>query len=137
MVIVLTPYGNSSFSLKLHPAAATARNTFTGYGPGFVTINGTRYATSLVVLPQRLVTDWTATTFAALEPAHFAALASLGADIVLLGTGDAIRFPHPETVRALIDARIGLEVMDVQAACRTYNILMAEERKVAAALLLG
>jgi uncharacterized protein len=137
MVAVLTPYGNSSFSLKLHPAADTARNTFTAYGPGFVTVNGTRYARSLVVLPQRIVTDWAATTFDALEAAHFAALAALGADIVLLGTGDAIRFPRPETTRSLIDARIGLEVMDVQAACRTYNILMAEERKVAAALLLG
>jgi len=137
MVAVLTPYGNSSFSLKLHPASGTARNTFTGYGPGSVSVNGTRFARSLVVLPERIVTDWAATTFEALADEHLAALAGLGADIVLLGTGDTIRFPRPEIIRPLIDARIGLEVMDVQAACRTYNILMAEERKVAAALLLG
>jgi uncharacterized protein len=137
MVAVLTPYGNSSFSLKLHLAATTARNTVTGYGAGFVTVNGTRFERSLVVLPHRLVTDWRATTFEQLDAAQLAALVDLGADIVLLGTGDAIRFPRPEIVRPLVDARIGLEVMDVQAACRTYNILVAEERKVAAALLLG
>ena len=137
MLTILTPYGNSSFSLKLHPAATSARNTVTGYGTGFVTVNGTRFERSLVVLPHRVVTDWRATTFEALEAGHLAALVDLGADIVLLGTGDSIRFPRSELVRPLIEARIGLEVMDVQAACRTYNILMAEERKVAAALLLG
>jgi len=109
----------------------------TGYGAGFIAVNGTRFERSLVVLPQRVVTDWGATTFEALEPAHLAALVGLGADIILLGTGNSIRFPRPEIVRPLVEARIGLEVMDVQAACRTYNILMAEERKVAAALLLG
>ena len=109
----------------------------TAYGAGFVAVNGTRFERSLVVLPDRVVTDWSATTFDALEAAHLAALVDLGADIVLLGTGASIRFPRPELVRPLVEARIGLEVMDVQAACRTYNILMAEERKVAAALLLG
>lgn len=123
--------------MKLHPAASTARNTVTGYGAGFVAVNGARFERSVVVLPHRVVTDWHATTFDALEAAHLAALAGLGADIVLLGTGDAIRFPRPEIVRPLVEARIGLEVMDVHAACRTYNILVAEERKVAAALLLG
>jgi uncharacterized protein len=137
MILSLTPYGNSSFSLKLHPAAATARNTFSGYGPGYVAVNGTRFDRSLIVLPQRVVTDWPATTFDALAPVHFAALAALGADIILLGTGSTIRFPRPELVRPLVEAHLGLEVMDVQAACRTYNILMAEERNVAAALLLG
>ena len=56
-------------------------------------------------------------------------------EVVLLGTGAKLRFPHPRLTRLLSDARIGIEVMDLQAACRTYNILMAEERKVAAALL--
>jgi uncharacterized protein len=123
--------------LKLHPAAPSARNTVTGYGAGFVAVNGVRFERSVVVLPDRIVTDWRATTFERLEAAQLAALAGLGADIVLLGTGDAIRFPRPELLRPLVEARIGLEVMDFQAACRTYNILVAEERKVAAALLLG
>jgi uncharacterized protein len=62
-------------------------------------------------------------------------LKQLGAEIVLLGTGPRQRFPHPRLTAELARAGIGLEVMDLQAACRTYNILVAEERKVAAALL--
>ena len=58
----------------------------------------------------------------------------LGA-VVILGTGMRQRFPAPKLMKALIDARIGLEVMDLGSACRTYNILVAEHRNVAAALL--
>src|SRR6266702_1612053 len=61
----------------------------------------------------------------------------LGLEIVLLGTGARLRFPRPEILRPLVQSGVGVEVMDVEAACRTYNILVAEERKVAAALLLG
>jgi uncharacterized protein len=123
--------------LKLHLAARSARNTFTGYGPGYVAVNGVRYERGLIVLPQRIITDWPATTFDALEATHFAALAQLGVEIVLLGTGAALQFPRPELTRPVIDAKIGLEVMDSSAACRTYNILMDEQREVAAALLIG
>jgi uncharacterized protein len=122
--------------LKLHLSTPAGRNAFTGYGSGYVLVNHQRYEQSLVVTPDRIVTDWTATTFEALEVTHFAALAELGVEIVLLGTGERLRFPRPEIVHPLIAAHIGLEVMDVQAACRTYNILLAEDRKVAAALLL-
>jgi uncharacterized protein len=64
-------------------------------------------------------------------------LVALAPEVVLLGTGAALRFPAPGITRALVEARIGLEVMDVQAACRTFNILVAEGRAVAAALLLA
>jgi uncharacterized protein len=120
--------------LKLHASAPTALNTFTGYGPGFVLVNDQRRETSLIVMPE-LLQPWDAGTFAELEAAHFALIASLRPEVVLLGTGDRLRFPHPALTRALAEARIGIEVMDIQAACRTYNILMAEQRKVAAALL--
>jgi uncharacterized protein len=123
--------------LKLHRDTATALNTFTGYGDGWVKINEARVAKSVVVLPGRIVADWAATNFESLTADHLAALAGLGCEIVLLGTGTQLRFPRPEILRPLIEAGVGVEVMDVQAACRTYNILMAEERKVAAALLLG
>jgi uncharacterized protein len=120
--------------LKLHASSLTALNTFTGYGPGFVLVNGQRHESSLIVMPE-LVQSWEAASFASLEAGHFAALVSMRPEVVLLGTGDTLRFPHPALTRALAEARIGIEVMDLQAACRTYNILMAEERKVAAALL--
>lgn len=123
--------------MKLHLDRAAGRYQFTGYGDGYVAVNGTRYERSLVVLPSRIVTDWAATTFDALESSHLDALTAFGVDVVLLGTGASLRFPRPELMRPLVAARVALEVMDVPAACRTYNILMAEERRVAAALLLG
>jgi len=123
--------------LKLHREAASALNTFTGYGSGYVMVNNQRIEKSVVVLPDRIISDWTATTFEALAPEHLAPLAELGCEIILLGTGTQLRFPRPEIMRPLVQSGVGLEVMDVQAACRTYNILLAEERNVAAALLLG
>jgi uncharacterized protein len=122
--------------VKLHATALSHRHAFTGYGEGYVLVNGARHAASLIVLPERLV-PWPVRAFEDLAAEHFAQIAALAPEIVLLGTGSRLRFPHPRLAAALARARIGLEVMDVQAACRTYNILMAEERAVAAALVLG
>jgi uncharacterized protein len=122
--------------LKLHLESAGALNTFTGYGEGYVMVNGRRFEKTVVVLPGRIVDDWRAGRFDELAPEHFEALAGLGCEIVLLGTGAKLRFPRAEIIAPLVRAGIGVEVMDLQAACRTYNILMAEERKVAAALLI-
>ena len=124
-------------TLKLHLEAGSAQNTFTAYGEGYVMVSGKRFERSVVVLPERIVTDWPAGRFDELVPEHFAALADLGREIVLLGTGSRLRFPRPEIISPLIRAGIGVEVMDLQAACRTYNILVAEQRKVAAALLFA
>ena len=121
--------------MKLHASAPTHLNTFTGYGEGFVQLNGERRESSLLVLPERVM-DWPPASFDALAEAHFALIAELRPEIVLLGTGARLRFPHPRLTASLARAGIGFEVMDAQAACRTYNILMAEERVVAAALLL-
>jgi uncharacterized protein len=120
--------------LKLHASGQTNLNTFTGYGEGFVLINAVRHEGNLIVMPEHLQA-WDVGGFGALKPEDFAELASLKPEVVLLGTGGKIRFPHPRLTSILSEARIGVEVMDHQAACRTYNILMAEERKVAAALL--
>lgn len=122
--------------MKLHLARPTDRNAFTGYGPGYVLINGVRHESSLVVLPDRLLESWGPASAEGLEATHFEVLATLGVEIVLLGTGTTMRFPHPRVTVPLAAARVGLEVMDTQAACRTYNILMGEERRVAAALLI-
>ena len=122
--------------MKLHADTPTGSNVFTGYGEGYVLVNRQRFERSMVVMPERLWTQWGASTFEALIEDHFAALATLQCEVLLLGTGSRLRFPRPELTRPLAIARIGLEVMDVPAACRTYNIVMAEGRKVAAALLL-
>ena len=122
--------------MKLHLESAGAQNTFTGYGDGYVVVNGERIEKSVVVLPERILADWPAARFADLKAEHMAALTGLDREIILLGTGTKLRFPRPEIIAPLVRAGIGVEVMDLQAACRTYNILVAEGRKVAAALLL-
>lgn len=121
--------------MKLHLATATTENRFTGYGPGYVMVNNVRHEKNIIVLPERLM-QWDVAAFEALNGRDFEYLANLAPEIVLLGTGSDLRFPHPSLSQSLANARIGLEVMNTPAACRTYNILMAEGRKVAAALLL-
>jgi uncharacterized protein len=120
--------------VKLHATGPSGVNTITGYGEGYVLVNGERHESSLVVMPDRLEA-WSAGAFDQLTADDFVFLKELRAEIVLLGTGPRQRFPHPRLTAALAQAGIGLEVMDLRAACRTYNILVAEERKVAAVLL--
>ena len=109
---------------------------FTGYGTCHVIVNHKRYEHSLIVLPDRIVENWDAGAFEDVTAAHFDFVLSLQPEMVLFGTGAALRFPHPRLTLSLIEAGIGVEVMDTAAACRTYNILMAEGRRVAAALLI-
>lgn len=122
--------------MKLHLSGLSEQNMFTGYGTGYVMINRVRYERSLIILPDRIIEDWPAQTFEQLALEHFEYLLSLRPEIVLLGTGAALRFPHPSLTKTLIASKIGIEVMDTSAACRTYNILTAEGRRVAAALLV-
>ncbi len=121
--------------MKLHADTPTALNTVTAYGPGFIEINKVRHASAVLLTPDR-VEPWAVASFEALGEADLERLRVLAPEVALLGTGSRQRFPHPRLSRALSEARIGLEVMTTAAACRTYNILMAEGRKVAAALLL-
>ncbi len=123
--------------MKFHLADAVGLNLFTGYDTDYVAVNHQRYPASLIVLPDGIVADWPPQSFAALETAHFEAILEFMPEIVLLGTGSTLRFPHPRLTEALILTHIGVEVMDTPAACRTYNILASEGRRVAAALLLG
>ena len=120
--------------MKLHATLPGGVNAITGYGEGYVMVNGERLDSNVVVLPDR-IEPWAVKTFDELSTEDFAFLRDLKAEIVLLGTGVRQRFPHPRYTAELAKAGIGLEVMDLQAACRTYNILVAEQRKVAAALL--
>jgi len=122
--------------VKLHLSTASGRNAFTAYGEGYVMVNGARHESSLIVLPDRLL-PWDATSVEGLSAGDFSIFLDMKIEILLLGTGKSQRFPPPALTRRLVAAGIGLEVMDLQAACRTYNILMAEERRVAAALLFA
>lgn len=106
------------------------------YGPGWIKVNDQEIRRSLIVAPDRLVTGWPPQSFAELEEAHFEAIAQLEPEIALLGTGSRQRFPRPRLIQALLGRGVGVEVMDTAAACRTYNVIMLEGRRVVAALLM-
>ncbi|MDP1897264.1 MAG: Mth938-like domain-containing protein [Sulfurimicrobium sp.] len=123
--------------MKLHLQDASNTHLFTAYDVDFVAVNGKRYEHSLIVLPERVISEWQPLAPDVMTAEHFSALAELELEILLLGTGPRLRFPSPRLMHALAQQGIGLETMDTFAACRTYNILAAEGRKVAAALILG
>lgn len=122
--------------MKLHLNTRTNQNIFTAHGAGNVTVNGQCFEHSIVVTPEQVFSDWQPQGFDALKESHFVYLLAMKPEIVLLGTGAQQRFPHPRLYQQLTAAGIGVESMDTPAACRTYNILMGEDRKVVAAILL-
>lgn len=91
---------------------------------------------SLVIMPRRLIDDWPPQSFEDLSPEHFALLPDHDVEILLFGSGSRLRWPAPSILAMLLERGIGVEVMDTGAACRTYNILRADGRRVAAALLI-
>ncbi|KAB2932520.1 MAG: hypothetical protein F9K25_06490 [Candidatus Contendobacter sp.] len=113
------------------------RYSITSYGPDWVRVNQQEFRRSVIVTPERLVSDWPPQTFGELVEGHFEVIADLKPEIVLLGTGGRQRFPRPSLLRSLLERGVGVEIMDTAAACRTYNIIMLEDRRVAAALLLA
>jgi uncharacterized protein len=121
--------------LKLHADLNPALNTITAYGEGWVEINRNRHEGALVVRPEGEILAWRVAGFDALESVHFEALLEHSPEVVIFGTGARQRFPHPRLVAPLARARIGVEVMATGAACRTYNILMGEGRRVVAVIL--
>ncbi len=122
--------------MKFHLNQADGLNLFTAYGDDYVAINHQRYEQqSLLVTPECVETSGLAAGFDALNADHCTALIAHQPEIVLLGTGARLRFPHPSITAPLMQARIGLDVMDNRAACRTYNILVSEGRRVLVLLL--
>jgi uncharacterized protein len=108
----------------------------TAYTADSISVGGAEYRHSLRVAHQTNASPWPVTSFEEISAVTVAEGTQVGAEIVIIGTGNALRFPKPETLRPLIDARIGFEVMTTAAACRTYNILLSEGRRVAALLLI-
>lgn len=121
--------------MKLYRDHSVGQNVVTAYGECYIDINGMRHTTSLLLLPHSIDSDWGGVDFAGLKLSDFERLATLDCDVLLLGTGTRQQFPDASLLQPLMAARIGFEIMDTGAACRTYNILMAEGRNVAAFLL--
>ena len=113
----------------------TARYSIQGYDRGQVTVNERVYRDSLVLSANELISPWPVVTLSDLSPEHIDTVLSLNPDVVLLGTGDKQLFPDIEILGYFAHKGIGVEVMDTGALCRTFNILVAEDRRVVAAII--
>ena len=118
------------------PAAFPGRAPIEAYGNGGFRFAGMSHKGSILCLPEA-ITAWGETDAALLTPESFAAVlgTKTGIGFLLLGTGASQVLPSPEVRRAFADAGVGLDAMDTGAAARTYNVLLAEGRPIAAALI--
>ena len=108
-----------------------------GYEAGTILVNGSPKTTSFIISLEKLIDNWTPTHIDELNAQHLHPLLQLQPELVLIGTGEALKFPSIEHYACLIQQNIGVEIMDSAAACRTYNILLGEGRKVAAGIIIG
>jgi uncharacterized protein len=122
--------------VKLQADSQAALNTVSAYGPDYIEINAVKHDSSLLLMPEGPIETWSCKSFEDLTASDFQQIAQKKPALVIFGSGKKIRFPRAELIAPLIEAKIGIETMDLQAACRTYNILMAEGRNVLAALLI-
>jgi len=145
--------------LKLHTDPGSALNTVTAYGEGYIEVNQARFSHAVAFGPEGDVTEWPVRIPADITAALLQQAAGLAAptrdplafldepesgalvrsadspEVLIVGTGLRQRMLPPDVLRPLLMAGVGVEVMDTQAAARTYNILMAEGRRVVVALL--
>ena len=122
--------------MKLQSDPHSGANTITGYGDGYVEINQIPYAHAVLLSSDGAISAWPVESFDNLEASDFEQMIALKPELILIGTGSRQRFPKPELLKSLISAKIGFEIMDSQAACRTYNILVGEGRQVLLALIV-
>ena len=122
--------------MRLNLETSDTTNIIRAYREGGVTVNEQNLCQSIIVTPERLISDWPPQIFEQLQREHFQIIVDLQPELLIMGTGSHQRFPPPDLLRSLLENNIGVEVMATAAACRTYNIVVAEGRRVAAALLM-
>jgi uncharacterized protein len=111
-------------------------NVVRAYSPGVLRIGEREFSRSVILSAEALV-DWRPQHIAELTAADLEPVLALRPEVLLLGSGARQVFPAPALLAQLYAARVGFEVMDTGAACRTYNVLVAEGRAVAAALIIA
>jgi hypothetical protein len=122
--------------VKLQSDPHSGSNAITGYGDGYVEINKIPYNHAVLISSDGAISAWPIKAFKDLETSHFEQMATLKPELIIIGTGNKQHFPKPELMKSLISAKIGFEIMNSQAACRTYNILVGEGRQVLLALIV-
>ncbi len=121
--------------MKMHAERPEGTNAISRHAPEGVIVAGVEHRHSVLVPWRGSVQPWAVDRFEALAEASFEPVITLEPELVIFGSGSRLRFPPPVVLRALMARRIGFEVMDTPAACRTYNVLLGEGRAVVAALL--
>ncbi|QDC70501.1 hypothetical protein FIT72_02820 [Candidatus Methylopumilus universalis] len=122
--------------MKFHLIQSDNKNLITGYDLNWVEVNQVRHQSSLIVTPDQLLLEWSVKTIIDINENSFEAIKSLDIEIILLGTGNTQEHLEPRLLEYFSKKNIAIESMSNQSACRTYNILANEERKVLLALML-
>ena len=122
--------------MKFHLIQSDNKNLITGYDLNWVEVNQERHQTSLIITPNQLLLEWPVKTIAGIKENSFEAIESLNIEIILLGTGNIQEHLEPKMLEFFSKKNMAVECMNNQSACRTYNILANEERKVLLALML-
>lgn len=106
------------------------------YAPGRINVNDVIINRSFILSPDRLIEDWPPQQLQDITLEHLQAALALKPEILIIGTGSTLHFPQPDVMADIQRRGIGLEVLDTAAACRTYNVLVSENRSVVAVLLM-
>jgi uncharacterized protein len=122
--------------MKFHLDAPGGVNLVRGYGPGQLRVGEQVHTASVILTATAVIERWRPASAQEITTADLEPLLGLAPEVVLLGTGSRQQFPDPRVLRILYEQGIGVEVMDTSAACRTFNVLVAEGRAVAAALIV-
>lgn len=123
--------------MKVSLDTTTAAYVIRAYERGRIRINNDHYSNSIILTPGRLITPWAPASIGDLQQAHLTEITTLQPELILLGTGSQLQFPDSALYYYVLQQRIGLEIMDTEAACRTFNILASEGRQVAAGLIIN
>lgn len=122
--------------MKFHLIQSDNKNLITGYDSNWVEVNQERYHSSLIMTPNQLLLEWPVKSIKDIKENSFEAIESLNIEIILLGTGNIQEHLEPKILEYFSKKNMAVECMNNQSACRTYNILANEERKVLLALML-
>jgi uncharacterized protein len=114
----------------------TSRYSIQGYDTNQITVNERVYTQSLILSPDQMVSSWPVDSVTALQPQHLDSIFEMKPDVILLGTGEKQIFPDISILGYFAAKGFGVEVMNTGALCRTFNILVAEDRHVVAAIIL-
>ncbi len=122
--------------MKFSEDYATGTNVIRAFSDDTIEINNKPYQQSLVVCSYLLIENWDVSHIDEITPQHWQELLQHKPELIIIGTGKMISFPHPATYAVAINKGIGVEFMDSAAACRTYNVLVSENRQVLAGIIL-